>query len=209
MSSIKSLFLAGLMGFATLASAYSHPHVFIDVAFDIVIKDGTVQGVHHHWTFSEEDTAFLILNLDANGDGIYQAEELQPLAEENANALTELNYYSDMVMDEAVLTPGLPEQASMVYDNGRLTLSFFLPLLEAQKPKTSFLVDIYDPEVFIAFGVKEAEPFKLQGAIEGCALSYEIGKTPEMDVFSDEYLAGLQNGDFALQFSKKAELKCA
>ena len=200
--------LLALSFFAPLQVASAHPHVFIDIAFDIVVEGGKITGVHHHWTFSPEDSAFLVLNLDSNGDGIYGADELQPLAEENALALTELNYYSDMVLDGQFVDPELPQNASMKYENERLTLSFFLPLSEAVRPKNSFIVDVYDPEVFIAFGAMGDKPFAMSAQMEGCSLDYKLGETPQYNVFSDEFMSQIQGADFALQFSKKAEVTC-
>ena len=37
-----------------------------------------ITGIRHHWTFDEFYTAMAVQGLDANGDGVYSKEELQP-----------------------------------------------------------------------------------------------------------------------------------
>ena len=204
----KAFFPALVVSFGMAAPAVAHPHVFIDIAYEIRVEKGQIAGVWHQWTFSKEDSAFLILNLDTNQDGIYTEEELMPLAEENAIALADYNYYSDMVLDGDIIRPEPPLGAQMRFEDERLTLAFYLPLSEPVMPRQSFIVDVYDPEIFIAFGTVGENPIRLSEPLEGCTLDYDKGETPQMDVFSDEFLQSLQDMSFAMQFSKKSEITC-
>ena len=204
----KVFLSAAMVSFMTAAPAAAHPHVFIDIAYEIRVEQGRIAGVWHQWTFSKEDSAFLVLNLDANQDGIYAEDELMPLAEENAIALADYNYYSDIVLDGEIIRPEPPLGALMRYENERLTLAFYLPLKEPVRPRESFIVDVYDPEIFIAFGTVGENPIRLSAPLEGCTLDYDKGETLQMDVFSDEFLQSLQDMSFAMQFSKKSEITC-
>lgn len=207
MKTLSPFCLAGALALVPSA-AVGHPHVFIDIAYEIHIENGAIRGIHHDWTFSREDSAMLILNLDADGDGSLSEQELAPLADENITALAEYDYFSDILLDGERIMPQRPMGASMHHDGERLSMRFYLPLPEPVRPERSFVVDVYDPEIFIAFGTNRAEPFSLSAPLEGCRLEYDLGKTPERDVFSDEFLAGLQDGSFANQFSKRTEVTC-
>jgi ABC-type uncharacterized transport system substrate-binding protein len=80
-------------GFAEAAIA--HPHVWATVRSEIVFgADHRITGIRHHWTFDEFYTAMAVQGLDANGDGVYSKEELQPLAQVNVESLKDFDYFT-------------------------------------------------------------------------------------------------------------------
>lgn len=186
----------------------AHPHVFIDIAYEVHIKEGMIHGLYHQWTFSEEDTALLLLNMSQNDDGSISEEELAPMAMENVDALDDYQYFSDIILDGELIAPEKPLGASMRVEGNRLVMNFYLAFAEPVRPSESFVVDIYDPEIFIAFSARGQNPIRLSEAIPGCYLEYQIAEAPQYDVFSDDFLSQLQDANFALQFSQRAEIKC-
>jgi ABC-type uncharacterized transport system substrate-binding protein len=66
----------------------SHPHEWVDVASEVLFDaQGRVTAVRHHWRFDEAFSAFAVQGLDTDSDGLYSAEELAPLAQENVESL--------------------------------------------------------------------------------------------------------------------------
>jgi ABC-type uncharacterized transport system substrate-binding protein len=88
-----------------------------------------ITGIRHAWTFDEFYSAMAVQGLDTNGDGVFSAEELKPLAEVNVNSLKDFAYFTFVHIgdgDNLPLKP--PENYLLDYDKGLLTLHFTLPL---------------------------------------------------------------------------------
>ncbi len=80
---------------ACVEAAAAHPHVWATVRSEIVFgPDHRITGIRHHWTFDEFYTAMAVQGLDANGDGVFSKEELQPLAQVNVESLKEFDYFT-------------------------------------------------------------------------------------------------------------------
>ena len=158
---------AGLAG-----AAHAHPHVWATVRSEIILDaNRQITGVRHAWTFDEFYSAMAVQGLDTNGDGVFSAEELKPLAEVNIKSLKDFDYFTFVHIGDADNLPlKPPENYSLDYDKSLLTLHFTLPL---EKPLDTHgqevQVDVYDPSFFVAFGFATEAPVKLSGAaIKGC-----------------------------------------
>jgi len=196
--------------------ARAHPHVWATVRSEILLDDNhQITGIRHAWTFDEFYSAMAVQGLDKNGDGVYSAEELKPLAEVNVNSLKDFDYFTFVHIgdgDNLRLKP--PENYSLDYDKGLLTLHFTLPL---EKPvdthKQTVDVDVYDPSFFVAFGFATEAPVKLAGNnVKGCTA--EI-KKPDPDseedakALSEAFFSQLgPNSNFGSQFAQTVAVKC-
>ena len=90
-----------------------------------------ITGIRHHWTFDEFYTAMAIEGLDANKDGVYSKEELQPLAKVNVELLKDFDYFTFVHFegeDDKLLKLKPPVDYTLDYENSLLTLHFTLPL---------------------------------------------------------------------------------
>ena len=202
-------------GFARAAAA--HPHVWATVRSEIVFgPNHQITGIRHAWTFDEFYTAMAVQGLDTNGDGVFSAEELKPLAEVNVNSLKDFDYFTFVHIgdgDNLPLKP--PENYSLDYDKSLLTLHFTLPLATPLDPRGKDVqVDVYDPSFFVAFGFATEQPVKLSGAaIKGC--SAEIKKPdPESEedakALSEAFFSQLgPNSNFGSQFAQTVMVKCS
>ena len=196
--------------------AAAHPHVWATVRSEILLDPNhQITGIRHAWTFDEFYSAMAVQGLDTNGDGVFSAEELKPLAEVNVKSLKDFDYFTFVHVgdgDNLPLKP--PENYSLDYDKGLLTLHFTLPL---EKPldthKQAVDVDVYDPSFFVAFGFATESPVKLSGdAIKGCTA--EIKKPdPESEedakALSEAFFSQLgPNTNFGSQFAQTVAVKC-
>jgi ABC-type uncharacterized transport system substrate-binding protein len=174
-----------------------------------------ITGVRHAWTFDEFYSAMAVQGLDTNGDGVFSADELKPLAEVNVNSLKEFDYFTFVHSGDGGNLPlKPPENYSLDYDKSLLTLHFTLLLekpLDANGQEVQ--IDVYDPSFFVAFGFATEEPVKLSGAaIKGC--SAEIKKPdPESEedakALSESFFSQLgPNSNFGAQFAQTVMVKC-
>src|SRR5690348_11506592 len=85
--------LIALVGFA--ASAQAHPHVWVITQTELIYApDGSVTGMRHAWTFDDMYSEYATQGITPKTKGTFTRDELQSLAEENAVALKELEYFS-------------------------------------------------------------------------------------------------------------------
>lgn len=152
----RRLSILMLMAVACVSGAHkanAHPHVFIDSSTEILINaDHVITGVRHRWLFDEQYTAFALVGMDVNKDGIYSKEELDPLAKENLSSLHEFDYFTFAHQEKKPLKFKGPEDAALTYENNELVLTFTLPLETPVKALGNPVkLGIYDPEFFIAF----------------------------------------------------------
>ena len=148
--------------------AAAHPHVWATVRSEIVLgPNHQITGIRHAWTFDEFYSAMAVQGLDTNSDGVFSAEELKPLAEVNVESLKDFDYFTFVhigaMTTKCQLKP--PENYSLDYDKGLLTLHLTLPLerpLDAQGQEVE--VDVYDPSFFVAFGFATEKPGEIAGS---------------------------------------------
>jgi ABC-type uncharacterized transport system substrate-binding protein len=207
---------AALGGCLLLSAAHAHPHVWATVRSEIVFDEGRhITGVRHAWTFDEFYTAMAVQGLDTDGDGKFSVAELEPLAKVNIESLKEFDYFTFVRMGEAEkLKLKEPENYSLDYENGLLTLNFTLPL---EKPLDlagqNVQVDVYDPSFFVAFGFAKEGPIKLSGSpVKGCSADV---KQPDADIaddakaLSESFFSQLGPGsNFGSQFAQTVTVRC-
>ena len=213
---ILTLMLAVAACACVARDASAHPHVWATVRSEILLDDNhQITGIRHAWTFDEFYSAMAVQGLDKNGDGVFSAEELKPLAEVNVNSLKDFDYFTFVHIGDADNLPlKPPENYSLGYDKGLLTLHFTLPLAKpVDTHKQTVDVDVYDPSFFVAFGFATEAPVKLAGNnVKGCTA--EIKKPdPESEedakALSEAFFSQLgPNSNFGSQFAQTAMVKC-
>ena len=214
---LLSILLAAAASAGFAGAAIAHPHVWATVRSEIVFgPDHRITGIRHHWTFDEFYTAMAVQGLDANGDGVYSKEELQPLAQVNVESLKDFDYFTFVHLsdDDKPLPLKEPVDYSVDYDKTLLTLHFTLPLQTPLDPKVhEVAVDVYDPSFFVAFGFATEAPVKIAGTpTPGCTA--EIQKPdPESEAnakaLSEAFFNQLgPNSNIGSQFAQTALAKC-
>ena len=181
---------AFLTGLSAIPEADAHPHVWVDTRAEVVFDaQDRVSAVRHAWTFDDAFSVYVIQGLDENEDGIYTREELSSLAQINVESLADFEFFTFMGVEEAEVDFDAPVDYWLDYDAGksRLTLNFTLPLKQPALVIGDLILEIYDPEAFVAFSVNEDDSIKLaSGAPNNC--SVEVKPAEEMD---DAFAAAL------------------
>ncbi|WP_306258799.1 DUF1007 family protein [Pararhizobium sp. IMCC21322] len=181
---------AFLTGLSSMPEADAHPHVWVDTRAEVVFDaQDRVSAVRHAWTFDDAFSVYVIQGLDENEDGIYTREELSSLAQVNVESLADYEFFTFMGVEEAEVDFDGPVDYWLYYDadKSRLTLNFTLPLKQPALVIGDLILEIYDPEAFVAFSVNEEDSIKLaSGAPNNC--SVEVKPAEEMD---DAFAAAL------------------
>ena len=165
------LIVSGVLMSATGAEA--HPHVWVTVKTTVLFKGGAIVGLQQHLTFDEFYAAMAIEGLDKNNDGVYDRQELAPLAQVNMDGMKEFKYFTFAKLGDAAVELSPPTDYWLEYTNKLLTLYFTLPLAKPV-PATAkgFAFSTYDASFFIAFELAEKAPIALQGDVpKGCEVT--------------------------------------
>ena len=167
---IKPFLLSALALLAAAGTALAHPHVWVTARAELVYEGGRVRAIRHHWTFDEGYSAVSVQGLDTNGDGKTTPDELAELARTNTTSLVDFGYFTQLKAGGAKQVFGAPSNERMVFENGRTTLTFELPLANPA-PGRMVVLDVYDPTFFVDFRTADGDDaVKLAGAPTGCKL---------------------------------------
>lgn len=180
MSRFRGLSIAAALCLAPTA-VHAHPHEWIDVASEVLFNDrGAIEAIRHHWRFDEAFSAFALQGLDTDQDGSYSTEELKPLAVENVESLAGFDFFTSVSTGDYQAGFGAPRDYRLELDgDGRLTLHYTLPLAQPLFTKGEVLLQVYDPEYFIALSLPSVEAVRLVGAPAGCQLRVTPAQGPD------------------------------
>jgi ABC-type uncharacterized transport system substrate-binding protein len=185
---LKRILFLLICGFLPASPAGAHPHVWIDSASEIVFdKSGQIVAIRHHWRFDEAFSAFAVQGLDTDRDGKYSRAELDPLAEVNVTSLSEFAFFTFMTVGDVEAEFSAPENYWLDLEDGYLTLHFTLPLPQPVKPDAPVVLEVYDPEYFVAFALPSEDAVRLVGAPNTCSLKVRLAR--ELDDTAEAALA--------------------
>jgi ABC-type uncharacterized transport system substrate-binding protein len=196
----RSIAIAALVAGVNIGApsrASAHPHVFVTAATTVLIKNGTIDGFQHVWTFDEMYTAMAVEGLDTNGDAKYSREELSELAKVNIEGLKEFGFFTQVTLAGKPLEVTTPTDYWLEHKDGVLALHFKLPL---SKPvladAKNFAFAITDPSFFIAFDLAKTDPVRFSdGAPTSCKV--QVGNDADSQSLTDALSKQLGSAGFS------------
>ncbi len=199
--------LAAMLSATVVAEA--HPHVFVTAKGELIFgPNGALQAIHYAWTFDEMFSAFSAQGLDKNNDGKLSREETAELAKSTVESLKELNYFTKARAGAKPIEFNEPADYFFdVDDKNNLILNFTLPV-KTIGLKTGFLIEVYDPEYFVAISFADSNPIVLTNAPRGCLVKLKAPKEDDGSI-SESFFSQLQAGaDFGSQFATRINVRC-
>jgi ABC-type uncharacterized transport system substrate-binding protein len=199
---------------ASLSLAAAHPHVWVTVETEVAFgPNKDIVALKHKWTFDEFYTEYAINGLDTNGDGVYSAEELKPLAQTNVEALKEFEYFTFPFVGKTKVVLKEPVNYHLEHKDKLLTLYFTLPLetpVPAEKVK-DFSFSIYDPGMYVALTFDKKTPVKIASA-QPLHCSPHVGdraKSKETTLAQQSIGENVDpSSNFGSQFAERVTLDC-
>jgi ABC-type uncharacterized transport system substrate-binding protein len=190
MKSPQQLVLAAFFLVLAATRGEAHPHVFVDAKTEIVFdQSGRMSAVRNIWQFDEAFTQYAIQGLDADNDGKLSDDELKPLADVNVKSLKEYNFFTYLTVGRDAAKFLTPTEYWLEFHGGRLTLFFTLPMEKPMVSGKHGLLEIFDPEYFVAFTFQKQDPIKLVGAPPTCTSVYHPPR--ELDAATMAVLAAI------------------
>ena len=205
---LSALALTFLFG---ASAAEAHPHVWITSTSELIYgPDGTLTGVRHAWTFDEMFAAYALQGIESRTKGAYSRDELAPLAQTNVESLKEYAYFTFAKADGKKEKFNEPVDYFLDYKDNALTLHFTLPLKTPFKAK-AFVLEVFDPTIFIDFKFAEKDPVKLVGAPEGCQMKFQRpndGSASAQRLNEQTFMNGGENANYGAMFANKITVDC-
>ncbi len=132
---------------------FSHPHVFVDVKFDITIsKDQSKIDVF--WYFDEMTSSLLLMDFDQNRNNKLEKEEIDFLKQESFDNLKEFNYYISSHQKNKKLKFSQPQNFTAYMEGVKLVYKFSISTnidLSAKELK----IGCFDEENLTSFNLSE------------------------------------------------------
>ncbi len=154
-------------------AALAHPHVFVDAKAEIVFDEqGRMAAVRNIWRFDPAYSAFASQGLDKDADGKLSDAELAPLAKTNVDSLKYYGFFTRLSVGGHALKLKFPDRYFLRAADHQLTLYFELPLRTPAHAGAKTVLEIYDPEYFVAFTFVKQDPVTLEHAPAGCHAEY-------------------------------------
>jgi len=152
-----------------MAVAYSHPHVLPTVRTDLIFSPaGHVTAIRYTWLYDSAYSTFAGRDIDADKDGTISAGELAAFAKNQIDALAEHSFFTTVTTPAGGFDLGPPESYAVEkLADGRLQLSFTIPLKTAPPVDKQLVVELYDPDFFAYFTMAD-DGVRLVGAPQGC-----------------------------------------
>lgn len=185
---LKWSVLAGAVIALTLGApvaAVAHPHVFVEAKAEIVFDgEGRMIAVRNIWRFDPAYSAFASQGLDKNGDGRLSDEELAPLAEINVTSLKDFGFFTRLSVGGSELKLKFPDRYFLRTSNNQLILYFQQPLEAPARVGVKTVLEVYDPEYFVAFDFVKKDPITLEQAPAGCRAAYHPPRALDASVMA-------------------------
>ncbi len=145
-------------------SVAAHPHVWATVETKIEISaKKEIVAIHHKWAFDEDYSKSVVNSLEADKDGKYSRDTLQPMANVNVEELKKYDYFTYPVLGKDKVAFASVKNVHLEYLKDVLVLEFELPLktgVPIAKAK-DFSFTIFDPTFFVDMGLAETAPVSI------------------------------------------------
>ena len=199
----------------TATPALAHPHVWVTMKEELLYApDGALTAVRHAWTFDETFSAFATQGLSAKTKGRFTRDELQSLAQTNIESLKEYRYFTYAVIDGRKQKGAFNEPVDywLEFDPKKTELTLHLTLpLKAPVSARQIVIEVYDPEFFVDFGLADGNPVKLVGARPECSVStqkpYDSSFQPTPDL-RGMFATNEANVGMGMSFANKISVQC-
>jgi len=130
---------------------FAHPHTFIDIYPDIKVKDGVIEKLQLTWKIDEMTSSMLLMDVDTNGDGKFDAKEEKHIEYNYFNIMADYDFYTFIKVDKkSVKMPKITHFHAFV-ENNKVCYRFEMEL-HTQAKQTS--LEFGDSDFYVAMMLK-------------------------------------------------------
>lgn len=139
--------------FLWTVTAWGHPHSFVDLSVTVEMQGDRVGTLTQKWLYDEMTSSILMMEFDADGNGVLDDAETAFVRENYLDAIIESGYFNHITAGgKAVATP--PARFELALEKGRIAYLFIFDYSQVARD-LPLAVSFYDAENFIAFEMKK------------------------------------------------------
>lgn len=165
------------------ASAFAHPHLYMENTIEFVWEKDQLKGAYLEWTFDRYFSADIINWLDVDKNGRFNATESVEVYN-NAFINLENYYYYTFIREGTKRTnPSGVSEFKAIAKNGIMTYQFFIDLSEHTGNELYFAV--YDYTFFCNISFSESAPVQLTYNFIFVQPAFSITKNQTYPIYYD------------------------
>ncbi|QOG12827.1 DUF1007 family protein [Arcobacter sp. FWKO B] len=135
----------------TTIFVYAHPHVFVDVKFDIKIEDDEA-NIDVYWYFDEMTSQLILMDFDRNRNGKLDESEIKYIEKEAFSHLVDFEYYTFAYQNGSQLTLSKPTNFTVYIEKFKVVYKFNLTT-KIDLSKKNLKIGSFDDDMGMAFGL--------------------------------------------------------
>lgn len=140
----------------------AHPHIFVDIFFDLKIEEQKLTSVDVHWVLDEMTSMTLLMDYDSDKDGKFNPAETATVKEEGFDHLSEYSYYTHFMIQGKETAIPTPQNFHLTVENNRVVYHFELPYAIPVEPNMQLQLTCYDPENYMGM-ILDSERNRIHG----------------------------------------------
>lgn len=193
-------------------SAAAHPHSFISLHSEPVVKDGVLTGFNMRWTMDEITSSDLLYDAGNAKPGSEVWKKLA--AEVMANVLGQ-HYFSELWHNgQKVKFANRPDGYGLARSGLQAVLTFTLPLATPQPlAGQTFTLSTFDPTYYVDMFYEQDSDFSLAADVQAICKATVMTPKPNDKMLSyaqslDKEDAPAEDMELGNYFAQKVTLKC-
>jgi len=199
----KVFLLVGILAMIlslSIVNSWSHPHVFVYSAVDVVFDENGLAGFRIRWLFDEMFSSMIILDFDKNGNNRFEPSEIENVEDGAFSNLCEFDYFMHIKINGEPFTVKFVTDFSAEIKKGRLIYQFFVPChVRAIDAFKELKLSIYDSTFYSSFFlVKNPVAFENHQTVD---VDHRIEKNKEDAYYFDQ----IYPEEITLKFRRKNE----
>lgn len=144
--------------------AHAHPHVWVDMAIELVVEGNLVRGFWVDWSFDEMMTAMVLADIPVGTDGRFTGPNAQRVFRDYFRNLENFNYFTYIWINRRPITVRGIDNFTAVVLNRRLVYRFFVPIDHPLRgDSTELVISMYDDTYWTDMGFRRNNPVRVSG----------------------------------------------
>lgn len=188
----------------------AHPHAWIDLRVQVLFDDnGQVTALEQSWDLDAMYSLVVLEQIQEEGVGDSLEEKIENFSREMIRQASEYDYMTQLRSGGEPVAAGAVRDHDLEQVDGRLRLSFVLPLVEPMDPAAHALsYAVFDPTFYIEITHDAVE---LRGASADCR--YDIRQPEPTDEMRERALMideeDTVDENLGQHFAERTEIRCA
>src|SRR5258707_5643802 len=159
------MFLVGLAATSVAGEARAHPHIFIDDSMTVIFGDHGIAGLRLSWTFDEMYSSMIKTDY-VHGKAMTLAE-MKTIEKENFLNLGNYGFFLDLTINGTAIQVKEVKDFDAKFQGNKIVFEFTVPLQTVERKDSNVLqARVFDPEYYVEFTMRQAEPVAIEQGTE-------------------------------------------